>query len=41
MISLIADYYAPYEGYTKVLELAKNLRIKVIENEIEENTTED
>ena len=41
MISLIADYYAPYEGYTKVLELAKSLRIKVIENEIEENTTED
>ena len=41
MISLIADYYAPYEGYTKVLELAKKLRIKVIENEIEESTTED
>ena len=41
LISFTADYYAPYDSYIDLLELGKKLRIKVIENEIEENTTDD
>ena len=39
LISFTADYDAPYERYIDLLDLGKRLRIKVIENEIEENTT--
>ncbi len=38
---ITSEYNAPYEAYTKVLEIVKNNNLKLIENEIPEENVEE